>query len=343
MAERTEGPVRGLTADDLGIGMELAIRDHSSNRPDDPPLSHDDPLLIEVRELLEVYGGVIFSGPPGTSKSFYASKIGKNLVDGDENRITFVQFHPSYQYEDFLQGFVPRTDGTGFELKARYFLQMCRDAEADPARTYVLVIDELSRGDPGRVFGEALTYVEKSKRNISFTLASGDVCLVPPNVVILATMNPFDRGVDEVDGAFERRFAKIAMNPDRNLLEALLDRNGVQDPLRAEVVSLFDMMNGRAQINPQAAVGHTFFADVLDARTLRSVWMHQLRFLIEKAYRLDPDSHKDIVGRWERVLDAASTREDRGPQADEEPPTPSVDGRGQTPEGTAADPGESQT
>lgn len=318
--------MRNLTADDLGIGTERAIADHASNRPDDPLLDPDDPRLAEVRDLLQTYGGVIFSGPPGTSKTWYASKIAMRLVEGDETRTTFVQFHPSYQYEDFIQGFVPRETGEGFELKPRYFLQMCRQAKIDPDRLYVLVIDELSRGDPGRVFGEALTYVEKSKREIEFTLASGDNAVVPKNLVILATMNPFDRGVDEVDAAFERRFARIAMNPDRSILEAVLDSNEVQDPLRREVVQLFNMMNGRARLNPQAAVGHTFFFDVRDVASLVSVWEHQLRFLVDKAYRLDPQAHDEIYGAWDRAirvvretLNATGDEDDPGAATDTDP------------------------
>ena len=138
MVRRTDTTVRTLNADDLGIGMERAIADHASNRPDDPPLNSNDPRLLEVRDLLQTYGGVIFSGPPGTSKTWYASKIAMALVDGDEARTKFVQFHPSYQYEDFIQGFIPRETGDGFQLKPRYFLQMCQDAEEDRGRLYVL-------------------------------------------------------------------------------------------------------------------------------------------------------------------------------------------------------------
>jgi 5-methylcytosine-specific restriction enzyme B len=315
MATRTATRVRRLSADDLGIGVEQAVVDHASNRPDDPGLDIDDPVLAEVADLLRTYGGVIFSGPPGTSKTWYAGEIGTHLVNSNLARIRFVQFHPSYQYEDFIQGFVPRSSGDGFVLRPRYFLEMCDRALRDPANLYVLVIDELSRGDPGRVFGEALTYIEKSKRGMPFTLASGDDCVIPPNFVILATMNPFDRGVDEVDAAFERRFAKIAMDPDRRILERMLDLNEVQDPLRHDVINLFDMMNGRARAgSPQGAVGHTFFMDVRDAASLRAVWRHQLRFLVDKAYRLDRQTYQEIEAAWtaaiQRALDAETRQED---------------------------------
>src|ERR1700752_4416883 len=101
--------------------------------------------------------------------------------------------------------------------------------DTDPTNSYVLVIDELSRADVGRVFGEALTYVERTKRELPFNIANGDLIKVPSNFVILATMNPFDRGVDEVDAAFERRFAKISMDPDKALLDEILTDNGMDD------------------------------------------------------------------------------------------------------------------
>ena len=116
-------------------------------------------------------------------------------------------------------------------MRAKVFLQMCIDAAEDPDHTYVVVIDELSRADPGRVFGEALTYIERSRRGDEFLLASGQTAVIPPNLVILATMNPLDRGVDEVDAAFERRFAKIAMDPDPAILVEFLDRAGVEETL----------------------------------------------------------------------------------------------------------------
>lgn len=299
---RSSKPIRELDADALGVGSANAIREHGSNRPDDPPLSADNPLLQKIRELLESYGGVIFTGPPGTSKSYYAAKIGEALADHDEKRIVFLQFHPSYQYEDFIQGIVPRGDGNGFELVDKPFLRMCRAAEADPRNQYVIVIDELSRADPGRVFGEALTYVERSKRGLPVQLAMDEEKVrVPDNLVILATMNPLDRGVDDVDAAFERRFAKIAMEPDIKFVEEYLDKNGVTDPLRKRILAFFGKANARARQNPLAAIGHTFFMEIVDEASLRQLWEHQLRFLLEKAYRLHPDGFNEVKGDWERI------------------------------------------
>jgi 5-methylcytosine-specific restriction protein B len=300
--QRSAAPLRRLSAADLGVGAAPAIRSHGSSRPDDPPLPENDPLLLAVQKLIPRFGGLIFSGPPGTSKSYYAAKIASALTGGDPQRVRFTQFHPSYQYEDFMQGFVPRADGSGFVMQPKHFVAMCKDAEKDPDNLYVLVIDELSRGDPGRVFGEALTYVERSKRKLPFELASGDNCAVPENLFILATMNPLDRGVDEVDAAFERRFAKIDMQPSRELLQEILDKNGLQEALRARVVGFFNMINGRARTNPHAAVGHTYFSDVVDEETLRDVWEYQLSFIVDKAYSLDPQTRDEIRAGWSKIF-----------------------------------------
>src|ERR1700733_2607493 len=145
MARRTSDKVRELTADELGIGGKAAIQDHSSNRPDDPPLRSDDPRLLEVRDLLQTYGGIIFSGPPGTSKSWYAAKTAEALGDGAAKRGTFVHFHLSYHYKAFFEGLDAKEAEDAFELIPRDFLQMRIDAGRDRERLYVLVIDELSR------------------------------------------------------------------------------------------------------------------------------------------------------------------------------------------------------
>lgn len=333
---RSEERIRQLDADDLGVGSSAAVKDHGSNRPDDPPLASGDPRLAEVRELIKVYGGVIFSGPPGTSKSWYAAKIGSALTDHDDDRIAYVQFHPSYQYEDFMQGFVPNDTGDGFTMVPKAFLRMCSDAGNDLDHLYVLVIDELSRADPGRVFGEALTYVERSKRGLKFLLASGEQVSVPPNLVVLASMNPLDRGVDEVDAAFERRFAKIAMDPDAGLVAEFLDGNGVEDPLRKRILAFFTKVNANAKRNPLSAVGHTFFMDVYDEASLQRLWDYQLRFLFEKSYRLDPDGFAEIEADWKRIFTRPGDDEDE--ESSDSDVDANADGGDDDSEGEAAAP-----
>lgn len=202
-------------------------------------IEDSDEYLQVTQALLREYAGIIFTGPPGTSKSWYARNIAAKLADGDPTRVEFVQFHPSYQYEDFVEGYVPRPDGAGFSLEPKHLLKLCEVAEDVSPALCVLVIDELSRGDPGRIFGEALTYIERSRRGQEFSLSSGRRCSIPENLAILATMNPLDRGVDEVDAAFERRFAKISMEPSDVLLRKLLSEAGMPDAVQQRVNAFF--------------------------------------------------------------------------------------------------------
>lgn len=303
--------IRTLTADALGIGAaaKAASGAHGSSSPDAPELTAQHPVVQEAQRLAGEYGGVIFTGPPGTSKTFVAHEAARLITDGDTGRQWFVQFHASYQYEDFVVGIVPRGDGNGFERKAGPFLEACEKAARNPDAPHVLVIDELSRADVGRVFGEALTYVERSKRELKFTVASGEEASVPKNLIVLATMNPFDRGVDEVDAAFERRFAKIAMDPDREILKEILSDNGVEDSLGENILSWFSRMNSAARSNPAASVGHAYFINVRDAASLGDLWNYQLRFLVERAFRRDEQSRAEMEAAWERIFPPSTEQE----------------------------------
>lgn len=120
--------------------------------------------------------------------------------------------------------------------------------------------------------------------------------------MILATMNPLDRGVDEVDAALERRFAKIAMDPDEEILGQLLTEARMPDALRRRVHEFFGETNRTAASNPHAALGHTYFTGISDVDGLRRLWEHQLRFHFEKAYRLDAEGLERVRGNWDRLL-----------------------------------------
>jgi 5-methylcytosine-specific restriction protein B len=297
--------VRSLDADELGVGYTArAVESPGSSAPDAPVLQPDDPRLLEAERLLRQFGGLILSGPPGTGKSLLAAQIADHLSEGDTARRQFVQFHASYQFEDFMEGFRPKKNGNGFEPREGVFLSIVRAADLDPGHTYVLVIDELSRADVGRVFGEALTYIERSKRGLKFTLPSGDPCSIPMNLYVIATMNPLDRGVDEVDAAFERRFAKWDMPPSADALEVLLAGNGLDEDIRRRLVGWFRRINSWAPNIPAAAVGHAYFSDVVDAQSLQDVWDYQLKYLVDRAFQYDPDSRTEVIRGWETIFAA---------------------------------------
>ena len=310
IAKLTPEPIRSVSARDLGYETTAITIDAAFSETSDPsatheeltPLSSDDTLLSRARDLLTDHGGVIFVGPSGTGKSYFARRIAITFTDGDLERCRFIQFHPSYQYEDFMEGYRPLRKGHGFEMREQHFVELSRLASIDPSRVYVLVIDELSRGDPGRVFGEALTYLERSKRGIAFHLSSGTQLAVPENLMILATMNPLDRGASDVDAALDRRFAKVRMDPDRDQLRVFLETAGMDMTLIPKVIGFFDHINSLAVSNPYKSLGHTYFVGVKGLAELNRLWECQLQFHFEKAFPFDSEELASLQSRWKRVI-----------------------------------------
>jgi 5-methylcytosine-specific restriction protein B len=275
----------------------------SERSPNLQPLPEDDPILSQVRAIIaDGFAGVILSGPPGTSKSFFARRLAATLCEQSEERVRFVQFHPSYQYEDFVEAYQVTEKGS-FVPRPKVFLQLC-----DVARTtntlHVVVIDELSRTDAVRVFGEALTYLEMSQRNIEFELASGRRVLIPKNVFVIATMNPWDRGVDDLDMALERRFAKISLEPNESLLEQMLLSNGLNRNLIDRVKVFFRRV--QSLDSPHARIGHAYFARVVDLASLKRLWEYQLSHHFRRAFKLVPEEFETLEAAWNQVIQSGS-------------------------------------
>lgn len=301
-ATRSPHHVRTLTAADLGLAKPSKTQ---------PTLADDDPVLERVRQLRrDGFGGVVLRGPPGTGKTWYAQKLALKLVDGDEDRTEFVQFHPAYQYEDFVEGYVPRESGGGFELKPKHLLKMCKTAREHDGEPCVLVVDELSRADPGRVFGEALTYIEQDKREMDFSLASGKTTSIPPNLFFIATMNVFDKGVDDIDAALERRFAHIPMDPDPEALEEILEERGVDEQLKRGIIQFFHFLQG--QSNRRCRIGHAYFRTVQDEESLHRLWENQLSIVLDRAFRMNEQGFDRAKTEWDKIF--ANGDEDEGPE-----------------------------
>ena len=136
--------------------------------------------------------------------------------------LTRVTFHPSYTYEDFIEGFRPNSDGAGglsLALEDGVFKRVCRAAQANPGRPYLLLIDEINRGNVAKIMGELLTLLERDKRGLTLTLPqSKETFSVPRNVFLLGTMNTADRSIKLLDAALRRRFAFLECMPDSELL-----------------------------------------------------------------------------------------------------------------------------
>ncbi len=142
----------------------------------------DVSFLEEVLALLKDKPQLIFYGPPGTGKTYIARDLARHIANGEEADVEIVQFHPSYSYEDFVEGYRPVKDETGnliYELTPGPFLRIARAAENAPERQFVLLIDEINRGNLPRIFGELLFLLEYRDEKVSLMYRRPDEEGVP--------------------------------------------------------------------------------------------------------------------------------------------------------------------
>jgi len=225
----------------------------------------------EIEDILVLWAAkknIILQGPPGVGKSFTAHRLAFALMGAeDRERLGFIQFHQSYSYEDFVEGFRPTE--TGFELRPGKFVEFCRRAESDPSRVYVFIIDEINRGNLSKILGELMVLIESDKRDAKWAmpLASGKLPFhVPANVNILGLMNTADRSLAVVDYALRRRFAFVDLKPKLGSpkFKALLLQSGVQAGLVDTLISRIDALNQEivsdiTNLGPGFAICHSFF------------------------------------------------------------------------------------
>ena len=175
--------------------------------------------LESILSRLRTKKNLILQGPPGTGKTWLARKLAFALIgERDESKVRSVQFHPNLSYEDFVRGWRPAGDGK-LTLVDGPFITIRDEAEKDPDTRYVLVIEEINRGNPAQIFGEMLTLLETDKRTpdealeLVYSRTPDERFFVPNNLFVIGTMNIADRSLALVDLALRRRFAFIDLEP----------------------------------------------------------------------------------------------------------------------------------
>jgi len=248
-------------------------------------------------QAVEGKGQAIFYGPPGTGKTRLARGLARHLVGGGDGFYDLVQFHPAYQYEDFIQGLRPVTregDKLGYEMAPGRFLTFCREAERRSGLC-VLIVDEINRANLSRVFGELLFLLEYREQAIP--LAGGGQLSIPANVRLIGTMNTADRSIALMDHALRRRFAFIALRPEYGVLRRYHMRNETGFPVERLIAEL-ERLN-RQIGDGRYEVGITFFLRPDLAEKLGDVWQMEIEPYLEEYFFDQPER----VGewRWERV------------------------------------------
>ncbi|MFG1956938.1 McrB family protein [Nonomuraea sp. NPDC049028] len=185
----------------------------------------DKAHLQRLADLLWENKQLILYGPPGTGKTFIARKLAGQLAE--PSAVKLVQFHPSYTYEDFFEGFRPvqRSDGQlSFELRPGPFRRLVEAARQHPSDPYILLIDEINRANLAKVFGELYFLLEYRDDAIGLLYSAESDFTLPPNVFVIGTMNTTDRSIALVDAAMRRRFRFVELHPALAPVKGLLSR-----------------------------------------------------------------------------------------------------------------------
>ncbi|WP_189879584.1 AAA family ATPase [Streptomyces bluensis] len=277
--------------------IEPQLPDVTKDLLDELTQEENSTWLQECVELLRAKPQLVFHGPPGTGKTFTALALARHLTGGNPGNVRLVQFHPAYSYEDFFEGIRPRLtkqgadtgpdggSGVVFHLAKGPLRRLADAAELRPAEIFVLVIDEMTRGNLAKVFGELYFLLEYRKQYIHLQYGSddGNGFRLPPNLFILGTMNTTDRSVSLMDAAMRRRFSFMELHPEVEPLDGMLERWLEDRGQSQDAAKLLAELNRRIGQSPSGdqgfRIGPSYFMQPLahgGRAALERLWRTQI-------------------------------------------------------------------
>ena len=266
---------------------------------------------------------IILQGAPGVGKTFCAKKIMYSIMnEKDDSRIRVVQFHQSYSYEDFVQGYRPNEDGK-FELKNGVFYDLVMDAieeyknakinNVEPKK-YAIIIDEINRGNISKVFGELMMLIESDKRSEKWSINltySDDEFYIPENLYIIGTMNTADRSLAMIDYALRRRFAFIELEPafeSEKLRKYLIEKEKIDTEVVNRIIENFKSLNYyiKETLGKDFMIGHSYFINQqLDSEDYENIYNdiieYEIKPLLEEYYFDDKEKVIECLSRINKV------------------------------------------
>ncbi len=259
--------------DDMNVPVKVVI-DYYDKMKAMKGLFLAEAQFDEALDALKEKKNVILQGPPGVGKTYIAKRLAYALLESnDPRRIEMIQFHQSYSYEDFIQGFRPTPNGH-FELRCGIFHQFCRRAQREESveKPYVFIIDEINRGNLSKIFGELMMLIEPDKRgkehaiSLAYCQDSDEKFYIPENLHLIGMMNTADRSLAMVDYALRRRFRFIPLRPEfaSEAFQQFLGETGAGSALVKKIVDRMAALNeaiaaDTKNLGPGYQIGHSYF------------------------------------------------------------------------------------
>jgi MoxR-like ATPase len=226
----------------------------------------------EALEALTEKKNLVLQGAPGVGKTYVAKRLAYALIGSNAlEQIQMIQFHQSYSYEDFIQGFRPTANGH-FDLRYGIFYRFCRMAQREPDKRFVFIIDEINRGNLSKILGELMMLIEADKRGkenaipLAYSTDVDERFYIPENVYLIGTMNTADRSLAMVDYALRRRFRFIALRPEyaSERFTTFLTQRGVSLELIHKIISRMGALNDMISADSKNLgrgyqIGHSYF------------------------------------------------------------------------------------
>lgn len=251
--------------------------------------------VSEVLGVIKKSRQVIFYGPPGTGKTFIIKALAKSIAP--EQNVQLIQFHPSFSYEDFFEGYRPKISADEksmiFEKTPGPLRRIAERASANPNEQFVLIIDEINRGNLAKVFGELYFLLEYREESVELMYSGGEKFRLPENLSILGTMNTADKSIANLDGAIRRRFQFVSLVPTETPCDQILAKWLAKNNLKKTSATILTKLNAKLA-DHNLAIGPAYFmkSSTQSDNDLAEIWKYSILPLLEDHFYGQWDSRK---------------------------------------------------